>query len=79
MKRTTVKLPDEVDDLLRHEAERRNVTISQITREAIETYLGLRTPRRRFLSAGAGSSGGQNIASRIDEALAESGFGDWRS
>lgn len=77
MRRTTVMLSEEVDDLLRHEAERLAVTVSQLTREAIETHLGLR-PRRRFLSAGAGSSGGQNLASRVDEVLAE-GFGDWRS
>jgi hypothetical protein len=78
MKRTTVMLPEEVDDLLRHEAERKGMTMSQLTREAIEEYLGIR-PRRKFLSAGAGSSGGQNLASRVDEVLAEEGFGDWRS
>jgi Arc/MetJ-type ribon-helix-helix transcriptional regulator len=77
MRRTTVKLPDEVDDLLRHEAERKGMTISEVTREAIEEYLGIR-PRRKFVSAEAGSSGGQNLASRVDEILAE-GFGDWRS
>lgn len=83
MKRTTVMLPDEVDQLLRHEADRRNLTISQVTREAIESYLGLglgrRRPRRHFLSAGAGHGAGDNVAERIDEILAEEGFGDWRS
>jgi hypothetical protein len=34
MKRTTVKLPDELDVMLRHEAARRGMTISQLTREA---------------------------------------------
>lgn len=36
MKRTTVKLPDELDARLRHEAQRRGTTASQLTREAIE-------------------------------------------
>ena len=40
MKRTTVKLPDELDAKLRHEAERRGITVSELTREAIEDYLG---------------------------------------
>lgn len=79
MRRTTVMLPDEVDQLLRHEADRRNLTISQVTREAIESYLGLRRPRRHFLSAGAGHGAGDNVAERIDEILTEEGFGDWRS
>jgi predicted DNA-binding protein len=47
MKRTTIKLPDDVDAKLRNEAARRGVAISDITREAIEEHLGI-TPRRRF-------------------------------
>ncbi|TMM16694.1 MAG: PIN domain-containing protein [Actinobacteria bacterium] len=39
MKRTTVKRPDEVDVRLRLEAKRRRMTISELTREAIETHL----------------------------------------
>ncbi|MGH3659026.1 MAG: CopG family transcriptional regulator, partial [Micromonosporaceae bacterium] len=54
MKRTTVKLPDEVDARLRHEAARRGMTISELTREAIEIHLG---GRRRLRAAGAGRSG----------------------
>jgi len=34
MVRTTVKLPEALDARLRHEAELRQMTISQITREA---------------------------------------------
>src|SRR3954452_7635197 len=40
VKRTTVKLPDDLDAKLRHEADRRGVTISDLTREAIEAHLG---------------------------------------
>jgi hypothetical protein len=70
MKRTTVKLPDELDARLRHEAKRRGVTISELTREAIEEKLGV-GKTRRLLSVGAGRSGGGNVAERIEELLAE--------
>lgn len=39
MKRTTIKLPDDVDAKLRNEAARRANAISDLTREAIETQL----------------------------------------
>ena len=67
MVRTTIKLPDDLDATLRHEAERRGITISELTREAIETYL---CPRRRLSAAGAGRSGRDDISERIEEILA---------
>lgn len=72
MKRTTVKLPDELDALLRHEAARRGVTISELTREAIDNYLVMcdRHHRRRLLAAGAGRSGQADVSERIEEILA---------
>jgi predicted transcriptional regulator len=72
MQRTTVKLPDDLDARLRHEAERRGVTVSQLTREAIETLLGAPRGRRKLLGAGAGAgaSGRADISERIDEILA---------
>ena len=73
MKRTTVKLSDELDAMLRHEAARRGVTISELTREAIDSYL-VTTPgrhrRRRLLAAGAGRSGHCDVSERIEEILA---------
>ena len=69
MKRTTVKLPDELDARLRHEAERRGTTVSALTREAIEHHLGSRSGRRRLLAGGAGRSGQENISERIEEIL----------
>jgi predicted transcriptional regulator len=69
MKRTTVKLPEDLDARLRHEAARRSMTISELTREAIERHLG----RRRLLAAGAGRSGHTDISERIEEILEAEG------
>lgn len=68
MKRTTVKLPEELDAKLRHEAERRGITISELTREAIEQHLG--AGQRRLGAAGAGRSGHDDVSERIEEILA---------
>lgn len=70
MQRTTVKLPDELDARLRHEAERRGSTVSELTREAIENLLGTQRGKRRLLAAGAGASGRDDISERIEEILA---------
>ena len=70
MQRTTIKLPDALDARLRHEAARRNVTISQVTREAIEAYVGESGGRRRLAAAGAGRSGRTDVSERIEEILA---------
>jgi hypothetical protein len=67
MRRTTIKLPDELDTRLRHEAERRGMTMSDLTREAIERHLVGR-PGRRHLGA-PGHSGHSTISRRIEEIL----------
>jgi predicted transcriptional regulator len=69
MKRTTVKLPDELDARLRHEAERRATTVSELTREAIEAHLGVSKGKRRMMAAAAGHSGHSDISERIEEIL----------
>jgi len=66
MKRTTVKLPDDLDARLRHEASRRGTTIAEITREAIEAHLG---GGRRLIAAKAGRSGRRGTARRIEEII----------
>jgi predicted transcriptional regulator len=73
MKRTTVKIPDALDAQLRHEAERRETTISQITREALEAYLGGDGGRagRRLMSAGRMRSADGGAARRIEQLLQE--------
>ena len=67
VKRTTVKLPDEVDARLRHEAQRRGITISELTREALQHHLGA---RRTLGAAAAGRSGRRDVSERIEEILA---------
>ena len=71
MKRTTVKLPEDLDAKLRAEAERRGMTVSELTREAIETHLN--GGRRRVLhSAGAGAPVVEaNLSTRVDEIFGE--------
>jgi predicted transcriptional regulator len=69
MKRTTVKISDELDARLRHEAERQGTTVSDLTRQALEAYFRI-GPRRRLGAAAAGASGQDDISVRIEEILA---------
>lgn len=69
MRRTTVKLPDDLDARLRHEAERRGVTIADVTRTALEQHLGA-GERRRLSAAASGRSGHSDVSERIEEILA---------
>jgi metal-responsive CopG/Arc/MetJ family transcriptional regulator len=66
LKRTTVKLPDELDARLRHEAERRGMTVSELTRQAIETHL-VGGGKRKLGTAGR--NGRSDISHRIEEIL----------
>jgi hypothetical protein len=70
MRRTTVKLPEDLDAKLRHEAARRQTTVAEITREAIESHLGGRV-RRKLIAAKAGRSGSRHTARRIEEIIRE--------
>lgn len=71
MKRTTVKLPDELDALLRHEAARRGMSISELTREAVARHLGVDVGARRLGASAGGRSGRHDVSERIEEILAE--------
>jgi hypothetical protein len=70
VKRTTLKIPESLDARLRHEAERRGMTISEVSREALEAYLGGTSGRRRLGAAKAGHSGKTDVSERIEEILA---------
>ncbi len=70
MKRTTVKLTDVLDARLRQEAARRHLTISDLTREAIEAHLGGPSgPRRRLAGGHVWRSGESDVSSRVEEIL----------
>jgi predicted transcriptional regulator len=66
MRRTTVKLPDDLDAKLRHEAARLGTTIGEVTREAIEAHVGSGVAGRRLIAAKAGQSGSRDTARRIE-------------
>jgi len=68
MKRTTVKLPDDLDAKLRHEAARRQTTVAEVTREALEIHLG-NGVRRKLIAAKAGRSGTHDTARHIEEII----------
>jgi Ribbon-helix-helix protein, copG family len=65
--RTSVKIPEELDERLRHEARRRGVTISDVTRSALEAHL--RGGRRRLRAAASGYSGKTDISERIEQII----------
>jgi len=69
VRRTTVKLPDELDARLRHEAERCGVTIADVTRTALERHLG-GSEGRRLGAAAASRSGRSDASERIETILA---------
>lgn len=74
MKRTTLYLEPDLEVSLKLEAMRNNKPMAEIVREALRAYLEKRT---RKLPPGEGEfdSGHQDTATRVDEVLAESGFG----
>jgi Arc/MetJ-type ribon-helix-helix transcriptional regulator len=68
MKRTTVKISDQLDAKMRQEAERRGMTFSELTREALEAHLG--GSKRPYLRAAAGSfSSDEILGSRVEEII----------
>ena len=72
MKRTTIKIPDDLDSRIRHEATRRDMTVSEWTREALSAHLPS-SGARTFGAAGAGHSGRSDLSERIEEILR----GEW--
>jgi predicted DNA-binding protein len=67
MVRTTVKIPEELDEQLRYEARRRGSTISDVTRSALEAHL--RGGRRQLRAAAAGHSGNTDVSERIEQII----------
>lgn len=70
MKRTTVSLPDELAGALTRESRRRNVSASEITRDALAKHLGLVSGGPREVPfAAVGRSGHRNTARDMEELL----------
>jgi metal-responsive CopG/Arc/MetJ family transcriptional regulator len=76
MKRTTIALPDDLAGALEREARRRGVSISEVTRQALTSHLGLPADgqRRRLPFASLGASGHKTTARDAEEILA----GEWK-
>jgi predicted transcriptional regulator len=69
MVRTTVKLPEDLDARLRHEAQRRGVTIAEVARAALEAHLGAGGARRKLGAAAAGHSGRSDVSERVEQII----------
>jgi hypothetical protein len=77
MRRTTVYLDPELEVQLKLEAMRRGRPMAELLRDALRTYLG-GAAGPPPPGGGAFRSGHRDTADRLDEALAELGFGDGR-
>ena len=70
MKRTTISLPDDLAQTLSREARRRDVSASELTREALQAHLGLTPGQTRKLPfAAVGHSGHTNTAREMERLL----------
>jgi hypothetical protein len=74
MKRTTIYFEPDLEVLLKMEMLRQKRPMAEIVREAVHAYV-TREPRKMPPGAGAFSSGRADTADRVDEILAETGFG----
>jgi hypothetical protein len=71
VRRTTIMLPDTLDERLRREARRRGVSIADVARHAIERELPEPTPpgALSFFAIGAGGPG--NAAEHAEDFIGE--------
>jgi hypothetical protein len=70
MKRTTVSLPDDLADALARESRRRNVSVSEVTRQALAQHLRLVPGEPRQVPfARLGRSGHTRTARAMEELL----------
>ncbi len=74
MRRTTIYLEPQLEVLLKLEMRRQQRPMAEIVREAVLAYV-TREPRKAPPGAGAYSSGRDDTAERVDEVLADTGFG----
>lgn len=74
MKRTTIYLDPGLELRLKTEGLRRHQPMAELVREAVEAYLSA-GPAEGPPGAGAFASGRHDTADRVEEILAETGFG----
>ena len=70
MKRTTISLPDDLAAAVVRAANRRHVSVSELTREALSAHLGVGSGKRKLGFAKLGSSGTRNTSRDFEEILA---------
>lgn len=79
MKRTTISLSDDLAAILARESRRRNISTSEITRDALAEYLGLTPGKPREVPfAALGRSGHRTTARDIEDLLAREWDADAR-
>lgn len=71
MKRTTLMLPDALDDRLRREARRRGASIAEVTRTALERELPEPTGDGGLSFFGIGEGGPPDVAANAEEWVGE--------
>ncbi len=76
MKRTTISLPDDLAQDVEREAQRRRVSISEVTRDALREHIE-RPAASRLSFIGIGRSGRHDTARQAEEILARE-WGDAR-
>jgi hypothetical protein len=68
MRRITVNLSEDLDTLLRREAQHQGMTIAEIMRAALTAHLDAGW-RRRLEASAAGRSGRSYISERVEEII----------
>jgi metal-responsive CopG/Arc/MetJ family transcriptional regulator len=70
MKRTTITLTDELATALERETRRSGMSVSELTRRALASHLGLDAPRQIPFAA-LGNSGPNHTARDLEELIAD--------
>ncbi len=71
MVRTSVLLDDALAARLRFEARRRNVSVAEVVREAVEAHLPARKPGEPLAFFAIGDADEERVSERVDELLGE--------
>ncbi|MGH2585386.1 MAG: CopG family transcriptional regulator [Dehalococcoidia bacterium] len=71
MKRITIVVPDELNALLQQERRRRDVSVAEVVREAIEAYLRSNGHAKQYSIIGIGRSKYRDTARNFEAVLAE--------